>query len=153
MGFFGTTGEARKRDPFRTGLTAVQAETRTRAGILAALRERRCYATSGVPILLDLRVGNAPMGSEVDAPEGTPVTAVAVGTNAVKELELVTDSGVVASAEGHDDEADLQWHSRGTPRFLYARVVQKDGEMAWTSPVFFGPTAAAPTADRSGAAS
>ena len=145
-------GEARKRDPFRTGLTAVQAATRSRAGILAALRERRCYATSGVPILLDLRVGDAPMGSEVDAAEGTPVTAVAIGTDAVRILEVVADSGVVASVEGHANDADLRWYLRGTPRFVYARVVQHDGEMAWTSPVFFGPAAAAPTGDRSGAA-
>ena len=55
--------EARKRDPYRTGLTAVQAEELTRDAVFNALRERRCYGTSGVKILLDLEVDGFPMGS------------------------------------------------------------------------------------------
>jgi len=130
-------GVGRKRDPFRCGLTAVQAEDCTREAILRAIRERRCYATSGVPILLDLRAGGAPMGSElrVDAP--VEVRAAASCATPIRTLALHGPDGVIASVEGDGLEATVEAHvGEG---WVYARVEQEDGEMAWSSPVFFDP--------------
>ena len=128
-------GVARKRDPFRTGLTAVQARARTREAILDAIRERRCYATSGVPILLDLRAGDAPMGSVVAADGSVPLRARAHGTAAIASLELVGPDGPFARAEGEGATASIE--AEATSAYAYARVTQVDGEMAWSSPVFF----------------
>ena len=127
-------GVARKRDPFRTGLTAVQAEARTRPAILAALRARRCYATSGVPILLDVCAdGVYPMGSAIEAREAVHVVARARGTARIRECSLVTEEGVIAAAGGATDVVVEGRLERG---WCYARVVQEDGEMAWSSPIF-----------------
>jgi hypothetical protein len=128
-------GEARKRDPYRTGLTAVQAEGKTREAVMRALAQRRCYATSGAKILLDLAADGQPMGSELQSAHAH-LTVRAVGTGPIARIELVTERGVVHSAPAHSDEATVDARVEG--RFVYARVVQEDGEMAWSSPVFLG---------------
>jgi hypothetical protein len=127
-------GESRKRDPYRTGLTAVLLPALSRAGILEALRERRCYATSGAKILLDVRVDGAPMGSLLDARDAMQVNVLARGTDAIASIELVGPGGVLARVEPGDDYGILQ--ERVDAPFVYARVTQRDGEMAWSSPVF-----------------
>lgn len=128
-------GVARKRDPFRTGLTAVQATARTREAILDAIRARRCYATSGARIVLDVRVeGQWPMGSELRATGSIRVEAEAIGTAHICELSLVGPDGVIASCEGEGESATIV--ADVLAEFVYARVVQTDGEMAWSTPIF-----------------
>lgn len=126
-------GESRKRDPYRTGLTAVQCAELTREAVFEALRTRRCYATSGAKILLDVRVNGQPMGSELTA-DALEVEVHAVGEGPIARVDLVTEAGVAATFPGDGDELRARGTVRG--RFVYVRVVQTDGEMAWSSPVF-----------------
>jgi hypothetical protein len=130
-------GEARKRDPYRTGLTAVQAREVSRAAIMDALRERRCYATSGAIILLDLRADGHAMGSELADRVRASFEVQATGTGALRSIELVGQEGVLARLDTGAQTGVLA-ASVESP-FVYARVVQADGEMAWSSPVFLGP--------------
>jgi hypothetical protein len=133
-------GVARKRDPFRCGLTAVQAKERTRAAILEAIRERRCYATSGVPILLDLRADGAPMGSEVVVDGPARLRAEARCASSIASLALIGPAGVIASetTEGAlEAELEAELDVQSDASWVYARVEQADGEMAWSSPIFF----------------
>ena len=127
-------GEARKRDPYRTGLTAVQAPELTRDAVFEALRTRRCYGTSGAKILLDMRVDGEPMGSTLQRTGAVQVSARAHGESSVARLELITRDGVVATAAGSDRDAVIE--AEVSADYVYARVVQHDGEMAWASPVF-----------------
>jgi hypothetical protein len=132
-------GVSRRRDSHRTGLTAVMARTLSRDEVLGALRERRVYATSGARIWLRLWVDGWPMGSEVGA-RGSRVHAQ-VEVRAGAELESV--SLVMADGEEEIETGgrDVAWsgtlrvRSAG-PSFVYLRVVRKDGECAWSSPVF-----------------
>jgi hypothetical protein len=130
-------GEARKRDPYRTGLTAVQARELTRAGVMEALWARRCYATSGAKILLDLRADGQPMGSELADRAAADFEVRVHGTDTVSEIALIGAEGVLARVAPGAREATLQ--ARAASAFVYARVTQQDGEMAWSSPVFLGP--------------
>ena len=130
-------GECRKRDPFRTGLTGVLAEENTRESLLAAIRQRRCYATSGAKILLEFVAGedeSIPMGSEVTVSTELPLRAKALGTAEITSLELVGKDGVIARTEGEGVLAELQ--TTAYSPYVYARVTQEDGEMAWASPIF-----------------
>lgn len=127
-------GVARKRDPFRTGLTAVQARECSREAILEAMRQRRCYATSGARILLDLRANDAPMGTELAVDGPVEARALVHGTAPVSKLELVGPDGPVATVPGDGDRAELTARVDGP--WVYARVTQDDGEMAWSSPIF-----------------
>jgi hypothetical protein len=130
-------GEARKRDPYRTGLTAVQARALTREALMEALVARRCYATSGAKIMLDVRANGAPMGSEL--PELAPADFVieAIGSDEISAVELIGKEGCLFRAEPKARELRLE--ARALSSFVYARVTQRDGEMAWSSPIFFGP--------------
>ena len=130
-------GECRKRDPFRTGLTGVLAEEKTREALLDAIRNRRCYATSGAKILLDFVAGDegeVPMGSEVKVLGQLPLVARAQGTTEISSLEFVGPDGVIAQADGQGVSAELS--ATVYAPYVYARVVQEDGEMAWASPIF-----------------
>lgn len=130
-------GECRKRDPFRTGLTAVIASSRTREAILEALRARRCYATSGAKTLLDVRVAGFPMGSELDIEGPVEVHVRALGTSDIERVELITPAGVVAADEPKSPSVSFIGEIEGA--YVYCRVTQSDGEMAWSSPIFFNP--------------
>ncbi|MBX7193058.1 MAG: CehA/McbA family metallohydrolase [Sandaracinaceae bacterium] len=127
-------GVGRKRDPFRCGLTAVLAREVSREGVLEAIRARRCYATSGVPIFLDVRAdGDRPMGSVLRATSIT-VRVHAAGACPLREIALVGPDGLIARAVPNATEGVLQ--ARVEASWSYARVVQDDGEMAWSSPIF-----------------
>lgn len=129
-------GECRKRDPFRTGLTAVLSSERTREAILDAIRRRRCYATSGAKILLDVRADGFPMGSEVPDEGPAEVHVRAVGTTDIDRIELVCPEGVVAAEEPRSPS--VTFVKSVDAKYVYCRVTQSDGEMAWSSPIFFG---------------
>lgn len=130
-------GESRKRDPYRTGLTAVQAAACTRDLVLEALRARRCYATSGAKILLDVTVEGQPMGSILRRSGPVTVEVRAVGEGPLARVELVGPGGVLFRSEASGREHELR--TELTAPYVYARVVQADGEMAWSSPVFVDP--------------
>jgi hypothetical protein len=128
-------GECRKRDPFRTGLTAVITPNRTREAILDAIRARRCYATSGAKILLEVDVAGFPMGSELDIAGPVEVHTRVLGTTDVDRIELVTPDGVAAS--DHPKSPSASFAAEVDAAYVYCRVTQADGEMAWSSPIFF----------------
>ncbi|MFZ1863767.1 MAG: DUF3604 domain-containing protein [Polyangiales bacterium] len=128
-------GECRKRDPFRTGLTAVLCSSRTREAILEAIRARRCYATSGAKILLEVDVAGFPMGSELDIEGPVEVHARALGTADIERIELITPAGVAAADEPGSVSVSLLGEVDAD--YVYCRVTQADGEMAWSSPIFF----------------
>ena len=128
-------GECRKRDPFRTGLTAVISTGRTREAILDAIRARRCYATSGAKILLYVDVAGFPMGSELDIEGPVEVHCRALGTTDLARIELLTPDGVAAAESPASPSASFA--AEVNAAYVYCRVTQIDGEMAWSSPIFF----------------
>jgi hypothetical protein len=127
-------GESRKRDPYRTGLTAVQARDVSRASVYEALVARRCYATSGAKIFVDMRADGRPMGSTLRANGRVAVEVEAASDVALCSIELLGPDGVIACTPAHGTAAELA--ARVATPWVYARVTRCDGEMAWTSPVF-----------------
>ncbi len=140
-------GISPRADSHRTGLTGVWAPHLGRAEVLAALRARQTWATTGEPILLAMEADGAPMGAALAAAP----RQVRVGvqpTAACVRLELFAPGAdgrtrvVVARALTLDihsfdwilfDICDLLPASG----FLYARLTQEDGGLAWGSPVFW----------------
>ncbi len=60
-----------------------------------------------------------------------------MGTARIRELSLVGPDGVIATSGGEGITARVEGSvERG---WVYAKVVQEDGEMAWSSPVFVDP--------------
>ncbi len=125
------------------GLTAVLAEHNTRADIEAALKARRVYATNGARIFLRVTLDGEPMGSVFRPVPGAPPTqklevrVAAVGP--LRKVEIIRGRDVVESIAL---EGEREWSlSRDVDRLaagdhLYVRVIQEDGGVAWSSPIF-----------------
>jgi hypothetical protein len=127
--------------PIGTGLTGCHVNALTRDDILDALRQRRCYATDGDRIVLDLGVNGTPMGGETAAPIGTTVTATlfASAPAVPKAIEIVRNGIVVATKTDCTTpvcifSAPVMIKDEYT--FIYARVRQPSGRRAWATPVW-----------------
>lgn len=122
------------------GLAAILTEDLSREGLLQALRARRCYATSGPRILLDASLGGAPVGAALPAEGGSRALRVLlIGTGPLKNLDLVFGDRIerVELDGSRRFQAQLQVDPAAAAGYLYLRVMQEDGGMAWSSPWFF----------------
>lgn len=126
-----------------SGRAAVLADALTRASIFDALYLRRCYATTGPPIRLDVRVNGSLMGSDVAIAEGRPavVTVGCGGSNGLAEVRIVKNGAEVAALPCHGHwEVEKEWVDPvpAAGDSYYVRVVQVDRESAWSSPTWVG---------------
>lgn len=133
-----------KEDAHRTGMTAILAKELTREALYEALYDRRCYATSGVPILLDFRIEGELMGSEVAVTTTPRLTASVTGTAAIRSAEVIRSAHVFGGLQCQPGEGlsslsfslDDTMIIPGESHYYYLRVVQEDGNMAWSSPIW-----------------
>ena len=131
--------------PYPGGLTAVLAKELTRESILEALRERRCYATTGVRYLMEFTVDGQPMGSEIRVPAGhqAQVYGALGSTSRWTRIEFIGPDGTVEllTPEGGDaDVVELEATMPvNEPTYVYLRGVDEFGGMCWSSPVFLLP--------------
>lgn len=128
----------------KSGFACVYAPELTREAVFDALKQRRCYATTGARILLEFSVNAAPMGQTVllSRPDETRVIRVhAIGTDRFRLLRIVKNNEELTRRELRDDEVFFEYQdlSPGTEGdFYYVRLVQEDENTAWSSPVWVG---------------
>ncbi|MHC4378547.1 MAG: DUF3604 domain-containing protein, partial [Planctomycetota bacterium] len=125
------------------GLAAVLCEELSGDAVLAALRDRHTYATTGARIVLRGNLAGQPMGSRVareSSGEAPNLIFEVVGTAPLESLDLLGPDGVLASIAG-EGQTELRGVLPLPPEFAEAwlslRVVQADGERAWGSPFRF----------------
>ncbi|UCD36745.1 MAG: DUF3604 domain-containing protein, partial [Fidelibacterota bacterium] len=133
------------------GLAAVWAPELSREAIFDALRDRRCYATTGERILIDFSVAGVDMGGTGQSKRGEAV-AISLGVWATANLLRVEilryrfDADrrfeAIYSAYPIPESTDLSVSLEETCSgkcMYYARIVQEPLDwpgMAWTSPVW-----------------
>jgi len=119
---------------------AVYAAERTRESVFAALYDRRCYATSGDRIILDVRADGHPMGSEFRTATPPTLTIEAVGTAPIARVEIKKNSKVVHTATPGQTSVTLEWRDpdfgADATSYYYVRILQKGGEEAISSPIW-----------------
>ncbi|MHB9131773.1 MAG: PHP domain-containing protein [Armatimonadota bacterium] len=123
---------------YRDGMTAAVMPRLHREALIQALRDRRTYATTGARILLDVTLGGLAMGEEgvVDAPV-CRVTVHAVSDLAA--IHIIKDGAVAWSTPVGGLDAEVTWTVPvldADEHYYYVNVVQADGEMAWSSPIW-----------------
>ena len=138
------------------GLTGVLCDRLTRQNIFDALHNRHCYATTGERIVLGLFLAGLPMGSELSTGQkpglhiNRHLSGFVAGLCPLKKVELIRNGVVIQTfcSEtnsldfAYDDMEDLTKASikasdTGTLfTFYYLRVIQADGHMAWSSPIW-----------------
>jgi len=128
------------RDSHRSGLTGVLASAVTREAVFEALADRRCYATSGAKIGIWFEVNGRPMGEEIPVTESVPFRLVVQATAEIESLALVTNNGreipLEAGSMNVDAHGTLPAPPDGRWAYYYARIIQVDGHVAWSSPIW-----------------
>jgi hypothetical protein len=132
-----------KRNAYRAGLTGVWAPELTRGALLDALRARRTFATSGVKLQLYFAVNEVLMGGIAEtaaAPRVQVDVAVPPDVGQLAWLQIVRDGQVVQRFGGEGQRSRYTFVDEGAPRgataCYYLRVVLRDSNMAWSSPVW-----------------
>lgn len=121
-----------------SGRIAVYAESLTRESVYDAIFNRSCYATTGEPILLSVKLNGQDMGGELTCRPGiAQLTIHAVGTSPIDGVKIYSNETVLAlpltdkSCEfKYEMELDIIKDCS-----VYAEIEQDDGEMAWSSPI------------------
>jgi hypothetical protein len=113
-------------------------EEDSRAGILAALKKRHAYASTD-DIVVEVRSGDHVMGDELRTSTAPEFKLRAVGARALDRIEILKDSDVVATLPVKGPEYVGTWTDPQPARgmhYYYIRVLQSDGELAWSSPMW-----------------
>jgi len=125
------------------GKACVYAPELTREAILDAIRARRCYGTTAAKIVLDVRVDGHLMGEKVASPAG-PSVNVDIRARCpadIDRIEVCRNNRFIYTNRPKGSVADLTFVDREPldgRSYYYVRIIQKDEEIAWSSPVWFG---------------
>ena len=127
------------------GLAAIVGAERTRESVLAALRERRVYATNGARIFLRTTLdGEYEMGSLLpphgrEAADSHTLDVRVASLAPIDRVDVVRSGKVALSLGG---EGRTEWSTRlelsalEPGETLYVRVVLSNDDAAWSSPFF-----------------
>ncbi len=122
-----------------SGRVAVFADSLTRAGVFDAIHDRRCYATTGAPILLTFIANDAQMG-EVILTRQTHFSfrVHTICPDRIERIAVYRNTECIAEITPHDvTEYEWQFESEAVAGSYYAEIVQCDHEYAWSSPIFY----------------
>lgn len=126
------------------GKSAVYAEKLDRQAILEAVRARHTYGTTGARIFLEIHVNGRLMGEKLPRPPAGQAVEVAVkvaGVGALESVEVCRNNEFVYKREEKGPAAEFVFRDATPPAgrlWYYVRVIQSDGQMAWSSPVWLG---------------
>lgn len=124
------------------GYTAVYAKELTREAIFEALKNRRCYATTGARILLEFQIDGHMMGEEYAILElgAYPEILVKVeGTQKVDRIYLIKNGRTLYTHKGEGMIESFRYVDEkitSMENYYYVRVIQVDGKIAWSSPIW-----------------
>lgn len=141
---------------YTPGLTAILSKEHSRASIFEALQARSCYATTGERIIVGLHIAGFTMGSELETKlrpgleYNRHITGYCIGTQPISEAVIIRNGKVFKSLPIKDgivefevDDMDMLSEIALEPKadrppfvYYYLRVVQEDGHIAWSSPIW-----------------
>jgi hypothetical protein len=114
------------------------AERHDREGVVAALKKRHVYAATD-NIILDVRSGDHIMGDTFKTGQAPALQIRVIGTGPLDQVDVLRDSTVVGRLKPDGREYRGTWRDpspeAGT-HYYYVRVQQKDGQLAWGSPLW-----------------
>lgn len=117
----------------------VYATENTRAALMEAMIARRTYAASD-RIQCEFRLGSAFMGEAVGAEGESMKTQIRfVGTGPIREVMLLRDCEPYLTWTPDTEELEIEQTlptSECKGHYFYARMIQKDTNLAWSSPIW-----------------
>lgn len=140
---------------YSPGLTCILAPLHNRDSLMNALFNRSCYATTGEKIILTFSIAQAPMGSELNTKMkpgllyNRHLSGFIAGTSEIKTIEIIQNGKVIHTIEpnaysydlAYDDSHPLeksliQTKDQDPFMYYYLKITQKDGHIAWSSPIW-----------------
>lgn len=144
------------QEQYSPGLTAIIAPVHSRESLAEALYQRSCYATTGERIIVGLYLAGTPMGKELSTADkqglsvNRHLSGYVAGTTKLKTVEIIRNGKVLKTFEPDSYHLDFTYDDL-TPLekvcidakdkkplfvYYYLRVIQEDGHMAWSSPIW-----------------
>ncbi len=125
------------------GKACVFAPELSREAILDGLRARRCYGTTAAKIFLDVRVDGHLMGEKLTSQPGRSVEVMIFADcpGEIDRIEVCRNNQFIYINHPDGKQAQLTFTDRQPLEgfsYYYVRLIQKNEEIAWTSPVWFG---------------
>jgi hypothetical protein len=114
------------------------AEKHDRESILSALKKRHCYGATD-DIVLDVRSGAHLMGDAFKTADAPALQLHVIGTDAVSRIVVHKDGKAVDELKPDGKEYKGEWKDpkpTAGEHYYYVRVEQKDGALAWASPLW-----------------
>ena len=155
LAFIGSSDTHRIVPGLGGSLMGIWAEGLTRKAIFEALWARRCFATTGERMMLDVRMDGAAMGSETKARGAVSVECRIKAPRSIHTVRLFRDGEEVAERRIGRKEARFAFTDRpeGGDHFYYVEVALRPlrrkpmpgrsgnlqvarGDVAWSSPIW-----------------
>jgi len=119
------------------------AENLSTDALVDAIHQRRTYAATD-NIILDIKYtgsdGSHLMGESFNSTKPVEVNAKIIGTGEIMQVDIIENNEIVKTYKPGIDTFDLNYtdkKAKGKDKnYIYIRVIQKDGEMAWGSPAW-----------------
>jgi hypothetical protein len=118
------------------------AEKFTREGLVDAIRKRHAYGATD-NIILDVRMRSGKetyiMGDSFQSETAPQVTVHAIGTGAIQQVDIIKNRKFAYTARPGGKEANFDYTDEdfgAGDNYYYVRVLQEDGQIAWSSPVW-----------------
>lgn len=140
---------------YTPGFTGIISKKYNREGLFEALYNRSCYATTGPKIILGFYIAGQPMGSELSTAAkpgllvNRHISGYVAGETNIETIEIIRNGDVIKTFEPdsyhtdyHYDDMDnlanvtLDAEGKSPFAFYYLKVTQKDGHIAWSSPIW-----------------
>jgi hypothetical protein len=125
------------------GVAALWVKDYSREGILEAMRSRRCFATTGDKMVIDFRLNGTMAGSTNKTSSSPNLSIKVTGQRELAKIEVLRNSQVIKEFALNDkaiefeemfaDESNQLDHE---VLYYYIRATQKNGEIAWSSPIW-----------------
>lgn len=139
MGFTGGSDSHQMEAGCEGGITCVLTRELTREAVFDAMRDRRCYASTGARIQLEFAVNGNPMGSEITVSKGETVeiSLRVLACDGLKSVRVIKNGEVFCEAPVTGRTASLYLNDTAEEdAYYYLRAEQEDGHLAIASPVW-----------------
>ncbi len=119
----------------------ILAEKFSREGLVEAMKKRHTYGATD-NIIMDVRMGNHLMGDSVTTRQ-PKLKVVILGTGPIDKVEVIRNGEAVHTVRPKlgVEEARFEWADANPPAerktsYYYVRMLQRNGQMAWASPIW-----------------
>jgi hypothetical protein len=140
---FGRMGFKKRNYGLPNAISGVYTDELTRAGIIGAFRQRRVIATTGHRPIITFTIDNSHMGQEMSTNQPPKIRTDIHGTAEVDRVDVIRNKKRIHTYRGRDLHETFEFKDTTPPvghNYYYLRIRQKDGEIAWTSPIFVNYT-------------